>query len=272
MRAVVVSGVIACAVLVTAAHEARSQSRTDTVATAPGGTNDANFDVRGTSKMMGEAASRLKEEAAEKDKKLQELEADLKKNQQNNGVIQKDMGEIVLIMRGAADGLAPDADYRMILAREGGGVHNSANQAEADLDREIRQRAPYLQEKASEIDALTRDAEETRTRLVTQIDLLEELKDRVPFGGATARIDEPVKNARGYLEGIQAIAMRAERLATELYNYEGSGAAKSAATPTAPATTAAAAQPRTTYSHPLPRRPPTSITPPTPAPSTTQAQ
>lgn len=222
MRAVMVSGVLACAVLVIATHEGRSQSQTDTAAPAAAEGDGPNFDLRGTSKAMGEMASRLKDEIAEKVKKLQDLESDVKKNQQSGGLVQKDLGEVILILNGTADELAPDSLYRVILEKEAIGIRGVASQAEADLDRGIRQKAPYYQQKATEVDAAKRDAEEMRTRLITQVDLLETIRQRVQFAGAAARLDEPMKNAENYLDGIQAVATRAERLASELYSREGS--------------------------------------------------
>ena len=219
MRSVVVSGLLTCVALVTAAHEGRCQSQTDRGSVAAE-VDSANFDARGSSKAMGEAASRLKDEVAEKAKKLQELESDLSRNQQSGVIVQKDIGEIVLILNGAADGLAPDSLYRRTLEREAIGLRGAASQAEVALERSTRQKAPYLQQKVAEIEAAERDAEELRTRLVTHVDLLEGLRQRVQFAGTAARVEEPLKNAQGYLDGIQTVATRTERLAIELHALE----------------------------------------------------
>lgn len=42
---------------------------------------------------MGEVASRLKDEVAENSQKLEELESNLKRNQQSAGIVQKDIGD-----------------------------------------------------------------------------------------------------------------------------------------------------------------------------------
>ena len=47
--------------------------------------------------------------------------------------------------------------------REAVGVRGVATQAEVDLDRGIRQKAPDLQHRAAKIEAAERDAEEMRT-------------------------------------------------------------------------------------------------------------
>ncbi len=252
MRAVVVSGVLACVVMVMAADEGHGQSQTDPAAVTAAG-DGSNFDVRGTSKAMGEMASRLKEEVAEKAKKIQEFESDLKRNAQSGGLVQKDIGEVILILNGTADELAPDSLYRAILDKEAVGMRGVASQAEADLDRGIRQRAPYLQQKAAEVETARRDAEEMRTRLVTHIDVLEGLRQRVQFATAAARLEEPLKNALGYLDGIQAVAARTERLATELYGREG-GAATINPVPAAEPSPAPASSGSSSTSTPNPAR------------------
>ena len=98
MRTVVVSGVLTCLALVTAAHEALPAS-----ASAKAGDDGSNFDGRGSSKAMGEVASHLEDGVAEKTQKLQELESDLKRNQQSAGILHKNVGEVILILNAAAN-------------------------------------------------------------------------------------------------------------------------------------------------------------------------
>jgi hypothetical protein len=255
MRTVVLTATIASFVMLTVATDGYAQPQSDAVATATTRADDGGFDPKSTSKAMGEAATRLKEDAAERDKRMQELVLDLKHTQEDPGAVQKNLNEIILLLQEAADRLGPDAETRKLLAREGAGVRVSGIQAEADLDREIRQRAPYLQQKTAEIEALSRDAEEVRTRLVTQIDLIEELKERTQFGGAPPRIDEPAKNVAAYFQALQTMATRIERVANEIYNYDGSATRPTAAPYVAPSVsaTSATAAPRL-----APRRPPPS--------------
>ena len=145
-----------------------------------------------------------------------------------------------------------------------------------DLDRGIRQKAPDLRQRVAEIEAAERDAEEMRTRLVTHIDLLEALRQHMQFAGAAARLEEPLKNAQSYLDGIQAVATRTERLATELNDREG-GVASISQAPTA--SFVAAPSPASTASKPNAARPllqraspQTSTATSTREPSTTSSQ
>lgn len=220
MRTVVVSSVLACAVLLTATHEGRGQSEMDAAAAVAAEGDGSNFDARRSSKAMGEAASRLKDEVADKARKLQELESGLSRNQQSGSIVQAGIGDIVLILNGAADELAPDSPYRAALVREAVGLREAASQAAVNVDRGARQKAPYLQQKVAEIEAAARDAEELRTRLLTHVDLFEALGQRVQFAGTAARAAEQLKDAQGYLDRVQSVASRAEQLANELYARE----------------------------------------------------
>ena len=85
-----------------------------------------------------------------------------------------------------------------------------------------------------------------------------------------------MKNAQGYLNGIQAVATRTERLATELYDREG-GVANTSQAPIA--SSVAAASPASTASKPNAARPllqrvspQTSIATSSRKPSTTSSQ
>ena len=71
-------------------------------------------------------------------------------------------------------------------------VRDRAIRAEVHLDPEIRKTAGYFQQKTTELHALNRSVEEIRTRLVTQIDRLAELK--IQLGIVTAaQIGEALK-------------------------------------------------------------------------------
>ena len=238
MRTVVVSGVLTCMALLAAAHEGRCQSQKDKISAATAMADGSNLDAKGCLKIMGEAASRLKDRVAEKAKKLQELESDLATNQQSWGIVRKDIGEIVLVLNAAANELAPDSLYRATLEREAVILRVAASQAAVNVDRSARQKAPYLQQKVAEIEAAERDAEELRTRLVTHVDLLE-AGQGLQFAGTAARIKERLKNLQGYLDGVHSVATRTERLAIELYAYE---SVADAATPTAQPPSVAAVQ------------------------------
>ena len=85
---------------------------------------------------------------------------------------------------------------------------------------EIRKTAGYFQQKTTELHALNRSVEEIRTRLVTQIDRLEELK--IQLGIVTAaQIGDAVKGGEVSLDDIQAITEDAQRIT--FADYDGDG-------------------------------------------------
>ena len=82
---------------------------------------------------------------------------------QSGGIAQKDIGEIVLILNGAAGERAPDS-YRGTLKREAVGLREAANQAVVEVDSGARQNTPYLRQNVAEIEAAERDVEELHSR------------------------------------------------------------------------------------------------------------
>ena len=91
------------------------------------------------------------------------------------------------MLRAAAGRLAPDAETGVTLRKQEVAVRDLAIRAEVHPNPEIRKTAGYFQQKTTELHALNRSFEEIRTRLVTQIDRLEEPKM------TTAQIGEAVK-------------------------------------------------------------------------------
>jgi hypothetical protein len=83
--------------------------------------------------------------------------------------------------------------------------------------------------------ALNRSVEETRTRLVTQIDRLEELKVQLEFNRAAVQISEAVKGGEASVDSIQTIVSDAQRLAADLDSFGKNSAAAAAAKPAEPA-------------------------------------
>ncbi len=67
--------------------------------------------------------------------------------------------------------------------------------------------------------ALNRSVEEIRTRLVTQIDRLKELKIQLEFNRAAVQIGEAVKGGEVSLDNIQAITEEAQRIAVDLDGF-----------------------------------------------------
>jgi hypothetical protein len=175
------------------------------------------------SKAMVHETTRLKDDATGWAHKLQELELDLnlqldlKKNQDLEAT-GKDINECLVVLRAAAGRLAPDAETRVTLRKQEVAVRDRAIRAEVHLDPEIRKTAGYFQQKTTELHVLNRSFEEIRTRLVTQIDRLEELK--IQLGIVTAaQIGEAVKGGEVSLDDIQGITEDAQRIAADLDGF-----------------------------------------------------
>jgi hypothetical protein len=185
---------------------------------------DQHFGLSAISKAMVHETTRLKDDATgwaqklqklELDLKLQELELDLRKNQDVEAK-GKDIDECLVVLRAAAGRLAPDTETEVTLRKQEVAVRDLAIRAEVHPDPEIRKTAGYFQRKTTELHALNRSLEEIRTRLVTQIDQLEELKIRLEFNRTAAQIGEAVKAGDVSLDDIQTITAEAQRIAADL--------------------------------------------------------
>jgi hypothetical protein len=164
---------------------------------------------------------------------LQELELDLKKNQQDVEAAGKDIDECLVVLRAAADRLAPGAEARVTLRKQEGAIRDLASRAEVHSDPEVRKTAGYFQQKTTELHAVNRSVEETRIRLITQIDRLEELRVQLEFNRGAGQIGESVKGGQAILDSIQAITAGAQRVASDL---DGFGRTPAVATKPADAT------------------------------------
>jgi hypothetical protein len=160
----------------------------------------------------------LKDDATGWAHKLQELELDLKKDQDVEAK-GKDIDECLVVLRAAAGRLAPDAESRVAFRKQEAAVRDLAIRVEVHSDPEIRKQAEYFQRKTTELRALSRSVEEIRTRLVTQIDRLKELKIQLEFNRAAAQIGEAVKGGEVSLDDIQAITEDARRIAADLDGF-----------------------------------------------------
>jgi hypothetical protein len=168
------------------------------------------------SKAMVYETTRLKDDATGWAHKLQELELDLKlqldlKKNQDVEATGKNINECLVVLRAAAGRLAPDAEARVTLRKQEVAVRDVAIRAEVHPDPEIR-----FYQKTTELHALNRSVEEIRTRLVTQIDRLEELKIQLEFNHTAAQISQAVKDGDVSLDNIQAIIEDARRIAADL--------------------------------------------------------
>ena len=229
MRALIAGGTIAF-VSVNFALGTRAEAQTSSVATggqagslkgaAAVGTEvkDKNFDLGNVSKALVDEGSRLSNDAAGWGRKLQELELEFNKNQQDDETIAKNVDETLIVLRAAASRLAPDAEARVTLRKEEGALRELASRAEVHSHPEIRKSAGYFQQKTTELHALNRSVEETRIQLISQIDRLEELKAELEFRGA-GQIGESVTRGQATLSNIQVIAANAQRLASDLNGF-----------------------------------------------------
>jgi len=208
----------------------KRDSAAGTEAAAAATVKDKNFDPSAISKAIIEEATHLKNDATAWSQKLQELETDLK-NQQEVEATSKDIDECLVVLRAAAERLAPDAEARIALRKQEAGVRDLAIRAEVHSDPEIRKQAGFFQQKTTEMRALNRSVEETRTRLVTQIDRLEELKVQLEFNRAAVQISEAVKGGEAGVDSIQTIVSDAQRLAADLDSFGKSSAAAATAKP-----------------------------------------
>jgi hypothetical protein len=173
------------------------------------------------SKAMVHETTRLKDDATGWAHQLQELELDLKlqldlKKNQDVEATGKNINECLVVLRAAAGRLVPDAETRVTLRKQEVAVRDLAIRAEVHPDPEIRKTAGYFYQKTTELHALNRSVEEIRTRLVTQIDRLEELKVQLEFNRTAAQIGEAVKGGEVSLDDIQAITEDARRIAADL--------------------------------------------------------
>ena len=208
--------------------EAQSGSPMTTVTQAPSAAaaapNLKDQSPSTISKALVHETTRLKDDATGWAHKLQELALDLKlqldlKKNQDVEATGKNINERLVVLRAAAGRLAPDAETRVTLRKQEVAVRDLAIRAEVHPDPEIRKTAGYFQQKTTELHALNRSVEEIRTRLVTQIDRLEELKIQLEFNRTAAQIGEAVKGGEVSLDDIQAITEDAQRIAADLDGF-----------------------------------------------------
>ena len=115
--------------------------------------------------------------------------------------------------------MAPDAETRVTLRKQEVAVRDRAIRAEVHPDPDIRKTAGYFQQKTTGLHALNRSVEEIRTRLVTQIDRLEELKIQSEFNRTAAQIGEVVKDGEVSLDDIQAVTEDVRRIVADLDGF-----------------------------------------------------
>ena len=178
-------------------------------------------DFATASKLIAEQASQLKDDAAARDVRLQELEDSLQKDQQDIEVKGRIIDEFVLLMRGAAERLAPAAEFRTAFSSLETEIRSYANQAETNPDPEVRKTAEYFRQRAADITAIVRAAEETRSHLSIDIDRFLPIKDRLRLSRLPAELQQNMKGGQVYLNYMRTLAARSQRVADNLDNFWG---------------------------------------------------
>ena len=127
--------------------QAEAQTRTTTTGTQEGtaggdprAVKDKSFDPSTIAKGIVDEASQLKNDAVEWGQKLQALEADLKNAQDVDGTT-KDVDQYLVVLRTAADRLAPNSETRVNLRKQEDAIRDLAIRAEVHSDRAIRKTA-----------------------------------------------------------------------------------------------------------------------------------
>ena len=201
-------------------HDTATGTREDTsgaASTVSRAAKDKSFDPSAVAKNIVDEASRLKNDAVEWGQKLQELEADLRNNQNVDGAV-KDVDQYLMVLQTAADRLTPNSETRVTLRKQEDAIRDLAIRAEVHPDQAIRKTAGHFQRKTSEMHSINRSLEEIRIRLVTGIDRLEELKVQLEFNHAAAQNDKSLKEGKISVDNIQTLTADAQRLAGDLQN------------------------------------------------------
>jgi hypothetical protein len=152
--------------IATASAPAQKKMIVETSVTAAAVTvKDKSFDPSIIAMTIGDEASRLKNDAVEWGQKLQELEVDLKNSQNVDGTA-KDVEACLVVLRAAADRLAPNSETRATLRKQEDAIRDLAIRAEVHSNQAIREIAGRFQQKTAELHVVNRSFEDIRTRLV----------------------------------------------------------------------------------------------------------
>jgi hypothetical protein len=88
-------------------------------------------------------------------------------------------------------------------------------------DPEVRKTAEYFRQRAADIAAIMRAAEETRSHLSIHIDRLLPIKDRLRFSRSPAELQENINGGQVYLDDLRTLAAGTQRVADNLDNFWG---------------------------------------------------
>jgi hypothetical protein len=195
---------------------AQTQSGPAPSAAAPG------TDKKSINKDLADEADKLKVETEGRLKKLDELEIELKKNQHDTEFAGKTVDDLLALLRDSAARLAPESAFRKMLSAQVATARDLANQTAANQNPKIRELSKQYNDRADEMAAMGREAEQLRTGLLAQIGRLEEKKEELKFITSLAGIEEFVKNSRAYLDQLKSVANGSKSLADKLDNAFGS--------------------------------------------------
>jgi chromosome segregation ATPase len=187
------------------------------------GQSTRSTDMGAISRELGQEALRLTEEAARGLKRLDELQTALEADQQNTQNARRTVEQLLSLLREGVARLDPGGAYVRTLDAEEASIRDFANRAATNPDTEIRPMAEWFKGKADEISAIRRNAEQLRTRLLTQVDRLERQQERLEFAIAATQVESFIKNARAYLDTLSSIANGAKSLADNIGNAFGAG-------------------------------------------------
>jgi uncharacterized phage infection (PIP) family protein YhgE len=217
MRPITVISIAAFAGLFLALVSATAYAQSAPSPSSPAGKTDMGE----IAKSLGDDALKLKQETERGLQRLDELEGQLRANQQNTANAKKTVEELLSLLREGADRLAPARVYRSTLKAEEDTVRDYANRAAANTDSEIRNKAGWFKDRADEIAAIQSEAEQLRTRLISEIDRLEKQKVQLEFAVAATQIEQFIKNAHEYLDTVSKMATGAKNLADKIGNTFG---------------------------------------------------
>ncbi len=176
--------------------------------------------LKAVSQALLNEANRLRTDNAEWDKKLQELQLDIKKNPQGLQGAGGDISDCVVVLGKAADLLAPDSEARKSIRRQETTIREFAGDAAVHSDPLVRKTSAYLEQKGDEIHALAQAAEETRTRILTSIDQLSTENGQIEFNRAVREVAETITDAQATIDNIKSIAAGAQKLASDLDGFD----------------------------------------------------
>jgi hypothetical protein len=180
---------------------------------APTGTSPNVGDM---AKSLGIEALKLREETERGLQRLQELQAALATNHENTKNAGKMVDDLLRVLRDAESRLSPDGAFANLLRDQERTVRDWANRARANRNAEIRQLAKSFEANADEIAKIRREAEQSRTKFIGEIDKLEQRREVLEFGLALLKAEEFIKDAKEYLDVVNGMYLGTKALSDNI--------------------------------------------------------